>query len=230
MNIEEALNSFRDGKFVLLHDGKDRENEVDLIIAAQYIKPEHIAIMRKEAGGLICIAMDYDIASSLGLKYMHDILKNEFDGLVYNNTPYGEKPSFSITINHINTYTGVTDKDRALTISMLSKICSLPNSNKRELFFANFKTPGHVHLLIARKGLLNERNGHTELAITLAKMAGVLPLVVICEMLDDKTNEALSLEKAIIYAKNNNLAIIEGRDIKEAFRLSNYDYKIGYSS
>ncbi len=231
MNIEEVLNSFRNGKFVLLHDDKNREDEVDLVIAAQYIKPEHITIMRKDAGGLICLAIDYDIASILGLKYMHDILKKEFNGLVYNNAPYGDRPSFSITINHINTYTGVTDRDRAFTISSMSNICSSRNTNKRELFFTNFKSPGHLHLLIASKGLLDERNGHTELSITLAKMAGVLPLVVICEMLDDNTNGALSLEKAREYAKKNNLAIVEGRDIKEAFRSGIYrDDKIRRSS
>lgn len=224
MDIEKALNSLREGRFILLHDGNEREDEVDMIIPAQYIKPEHIAIMRRDAGGLICLAIDHPTASSLGLRYMHDILQ-EYNELIYRNTPYGEEPSFSITINHKDTYTGVTDNDRALTISSMSNICKLVKDgyNAKDKFLSDFKAPGHVHLLIARKGLLDERNGHTELSIVLAMMAGITPAVAMCEMLDEQTHEALSIDKAKEYSNKHNLIILNANDVREALsRLNIY--------
>ncbi len=218
--IEDAVRSLRQGRFVLLHDGKDRENEVDMLIAAQFIRPEHVAIMRKDAGGLICLALSYEVASKLGLLYMHDILSiaaknsNTLSRMIYSYTPYGDKPSFSITVNHKDTYTGITDKDRALTIAEMANIAAkVINGNSNEgiaEFVSSFRSPGHVPLLIAAKGLLYERRGHTEMAIRLAEMAGLVPAVAICEMLDSSTYNALSVDKACNYARENGLCIIEG--------------------
>jgi len=218
--IEDAVRSLRQGRFVLLHDGKDRENEVDMLIAAQFIRPEHIAIMRKDAGGLICLALSYEVASKLGLLYMHDILSiaakdsNTLSRMIYSYTPYGDRPSFSITVNHKDTYTGITDKDRALTIAgMANIVAKVINGNSNEgvaEFVSSFRSPGHVPLLIAAKGLLYERRGHTEMAIRLAEIAGLVPAVAICEMLDSSTYNALSVDKAYKYAKENGLCIIEG--------------------
>ena len=207
---------------MLIYDGVDRENEVDLMLPAQFIKPEHIRVMRKDAGGLICLAIDYNLASILGLRYMHDILKDidELSRLVYDKTPYGDKPSFSISINHKDTFTGISDRDRALTIHAMSKVAYTAlrdPSRAREEFFSNFKAPGHVPLLIARKGLIKERKGHTELSITLAKLADVLPMTVICEMLGDDNN-SLTLAKAEAYAKEHNLAMISYQEIIDAYK------------
>jgi 3,4-dihydroxy 2-butanone 4-phosphate synthase len=156
---------------------------------------------------------------------MHEILREEYKELVYNKTPYGEEPSFSITINHKDTYTGVTDKDRALTIRNMSNICRLAKDgyNARDKFFNEFKAPGHVHLLIARKGLLNERNGHTELSIALADMAGITPAVAMCEMLDEQTHEALSIEKAREYGAKHNIMLISADEVREYLRLNVYE-------
>ncbi|MEM2856738.1 MAG: 3,4-dihydroxy-2-butanone-4-phosphate synthase [Candidatus Nitrosocaldaceae archaeon] len=215
MNIDAALESFKSGNFLLLHDGSNREDEVDMIMLAEYVKPEHIAIMRKDAGGLICVALDYHISNILGLRYMHDILNGELKPLIYTLTPYGEKPAFSLTINHKDTFTGVTDRDRALTISRIGKICK--SKDIRGDFFSEFKSPGHVHLLIAREGLLKERNGHTELAIALTRLANTTPAVTLCEMLDDKTHGALSLSKARVYAEEHGLFILEAKEIRERY-------------
>ncbi len=219
-SIRDAIDALRQGKFVLLHDGKDRENEVDMLIAAEHVRPEHIAIIRKDAGGLICLALSYKVASSLGLTYMHDMLKRVADSnnilsrIIYSSTPYGDKPSFSITINHRDTYTGITDRDRALTISNMARVAAkVMNGNSGEgieEFASSFRSPGHVPLLIASKGLLAERRGHTEMAIRLAEVAGIAPAVAICEMLDSSTYTALSLDKAYKYARVNELCIIEG--------------------
>src|SRR5579883_2102476 len=106
MYLEEALNSLRRGEFVLLHDGDSRENEVDMVVAADFITPEHIARMRRDAGGLICLSVDHAFAKEIGLRYMHDILSSSqgIDAgskeMIIGKAPYGDRPSFSISINH----------------------------------------------------------------------------------------------------------------------------------
>ena len=188
--IEEAIDTLSDGKFVLVHDDKGRENEIDMIIAAEYITPKNIATMRNDAGGLLCLAISNEITTKLGLTYMHDIIQSlssinpVFSKLTYGKAPYGDKPSFSITVNHRDTYTGITDIDRALTISKMAEICKKIDSGGVEEFAKNFRTPGHVPILIASKGLLEERRGHTELCVYLAQMSKLVPALVIFEMLD----------------------------------------------
>jgi len=210
----------------LIHDDTNRENEVDLVASSEKITPKHISIMRKDAGGLICTAITKELSIRLGLPFMHDILKifgrtNQSISLINKDiSPYGDKPSFSITINHVNTYTGITDFDRALTISSLANICKeldeagdKRNEKIIENFQNNFRAPGHVHILIASKGLLNERKGHTEMSIFLTKIANVTNTATICEMLDPINYKSLSYTDACKYAQENNLVIIEAKDL-----------------
>lgn len=225
--IYEAVTSLRNGNFVLIHDDDNREDEVDLVISSSSLTPEHIAVMRKDGGGLICTAISKELSAKLGLPYLYDVL-NIFGNanrtiaqINQNSSPYGDKPSFSITLNHNNTYTGITDYDRALTISSLADICSEltattdPNIQKKTLekFQNSFRTPGHVPILIASKDLLNERKGHTEMSIFLTKIANISNITTICEMLDPHNYKALSYKDAVEYAKNNNLVIIEAKEL-----------------
>lgn len=217
----------REGNFVLIHDDDNREDEVDMVISSQHITPKHIATMRKDAGGLICTAVSKEISTKLGLPFIYDVLNifgtaNKTISLInQNSSPYGDKPSFSITLNHVNTYTGITDNDRALTISSLANICSELNKNIDlngqktilEKFQMNFRTPGHVPILIACKGLLNERKGHTEMSIFLTKIANMTNVTTICEMLDPLNYKALSYKDAVEYAKENDLIIIEAKEL-----------------
>jgi 3,4-dihydroxy 2-butanone 4-phosphate synthase len=218
--IEEAIDTLSDGKFVLVHDDKGRENEIDMIIAAEYITPKNIATMRNDAGGLVCLAISNEITTKLGLTYMHDIIQSlssinpVFSKLTYGKAPYGDKPSFSITVNHRDTYTGITDIDRALTISKMAEICKKIDSGGVEEFAKNFRTPGHVPILIASKGLLEERRGHTELCVYLAQMSKLVPAVVICEMLDSTTHRALSINKAKEYADIKGITLLEAGQLK----------------
>ncbi|MDE1815631.1 MAG: 3,4-dihydroxy-2-butanone-4-phosphate synthase [Thaumarchaeota archaeon] len=221
MSLEEALASLRRGDFVLLHDGNTRENEVDMVVAADFITPEHIARMRQDAGGLICLSVNYAFAKSLGLSYMHDILSSsqsvdaDSKNMIIGKAPYGDRPSFSISINHKNTYTGVTDKDRALTMSEMAQLYKSQDKNKKQAFNSSFKTPGHVPVLIASEGLLSNRLGHTEMSVYLATLAGLSPVTVICEMLDSETYGALSSEKAKEYAKQNAMPYFDGSKLVE---------------
>lgn len=219
--VEDAVRALRDGKFILIHDSESRENEVDMVKAAQYISPQDVATMRNDAGGLICLAVSDEIASKLKLTFMHNLLhfasKNNpsLSKIISSLAPYGDRPSFSITVNHVDTFTGITDIDRALTITKMSEICSdIDNYGKYE-FSKKFRSPGHVPILIAAKELLKERSGHTELSIRLMKLALLIPAVVICEMLDSDTGGALKVDKAIEYSKRFNIPLVESLQIKE---------------
>ena len=184
------------------------------------ISPKHIATMRKDAGGLICTAISKDIATKLGLPFIYDVLNifgptnQTISSINSNSSPYGDKPSFSVTLNHINTYTGITDLDRALTISSLANICNDLSDYQKdqkttiEKFRSSFRTPGHVPILISSKGLLNERKGHTEMSIFLTKIANITNVTTICEMLDPHSYKAMSYQDAVEYAKENDLVII----------------------
>ncbi len=224
-NLIDAVNALQKGEFVLLHDSKSRENEVDMVVAAQFITPSYVARMRMDAGGLLCLAVRHDIASKLGLLYMHDIMHMLSNvnpimaELANGKSPYGDKPAFSIAINHKETYTGITDSDRALTIAEMAKVCSkaLNGSDAKSEFVSEFRAPGHVPILIASQGLLSERLGHTELAVYLTQLAELIPVAVICEMLDGSTYKALSVDRAIQYAREKNIAMVEGSELKTHF-------------
>ena len=215
MSLESGLQSLKRGEFVLLFDSAGRENEIDMVVAAEFVTPEHVARMRQHAGGLLCIAIGNDFGNSLGLRYMHDILAESSTDkeMIMGLAPYGDRPTFSISINHYQTYTGITDKDRSLTIQEMAKIFNVDNKKKK--FVSSFKTPGHVPLLLASKGLLETRQGHTEMSIYLTKLAGLTPVTAICEMMDAETYTALSVEKAEKYAKQNAIPLIDGKELLE---------------
>jgi len=219
MSLESAISSLKRGEFVLLYDSAGRENEIDMVVAAEFVTPEHIARMRQHAGGLLCLAIDDNFAKNLGLEYMHKILSNSesFDSytkeMIMGLAPYGDHPTFSISINHYQTYTGITDRDRALTIREMANLYKIDNQKKK--FISSFKTPGHVPLLIASNGLLAKRQGHTEMSVYLTQLANLTPVTAICEMMDSETYSALSVEKAQKYAKQNAIPFIDGKELLE---------------
>jgi len=219
MSLQEAISSLRKGDFILLHDESTRENEVDMVVAADLVIPEHISRMRQDAGGLICLSINYTFATSLGLNYMHDILFNsqnmdvDAKRMIIGTAPYGDRPSFSISINHMSTFTGITDRDRAFTMSEMARLYKNGSKNKKEVFNSAFKTPGHVPLLIASEGLLSNRLGHTEMSVYLTTLAGLSPVAAICEMLDSETYTALSIEKAKKYAQENAIPYFDGGEL-----------------
>jgi 3,4-dihydroxy 2-butanone 4-phosphate synthase len=224
MTFDSAISSLKQGEFVMIHDSDGRENEIDLVAAAQFITPEHIARMRQHAGGLICLAIDDLMAQKLQLKYMHEILSksNDIDidskKMIMGTAPYGDHPTFSIHINHKQTYTGITDMDRALTIKEMTKLYD--SDDPKADFISSFKTPGHVPVLLASNGLLSSRTGHTEMSIYLTKLAKLSPITTICEMMDSETYSALSVKKAEKYAKQNAIPFIDGKELLEFARVN----------
>jgi 3,4-dihydroxy 2-butanone 4-phosphate synthase len=205
----------------MIHDDKSRENEVDLVIAAQYVRPRDISQLRNMAGGMICLAISNDVASKLELTFMHEILEkvstkdSTLSKIILGNARYGDRPSFSISINHIQNYTGITDLDRAFTVKEMSKVCAQIDNGGKDQFVRCFRTPGHVPLLIEASGLLEERLGHTELAVHLMKLANLVPSVVICEMLDSISYRALTVDKAIEISRREKIPMLEANQIKQ---------------
>lgn len=210
-DFEAALRRFSSGVPAVIHDGDGREGECDIVFPAEHASPERIAKLRMDAGGLICVAVHPESAHRLGLGFMGDILLHAqsfpLKKLIAGTMPYGGRSAFSISINHRGTFTGVTDKDRSLTIREFGALAKKP---ERERFEAEFHTPGHVPLLIGAEGLLSERKGHTELALSLCLESRA---AVLCEMLDWRTGKALSCGDAEGYAEKNGFMFLEGEEI-----------------
>ena len=223
MTFDSAISSLKQGEFVMIHDSDGRENEIDMVVAAEFVTPEHIVRMRKHAGGLICLAIDNLLAEKLQLKYMHNMLSlsdqldDESKNMIMGTAPYGDHPTFSIHINHKQTYTGITDRDRALTIKEMANLYE--SDEPKTDFISSFKTPGHIPVLLASNGLLSSRTGHTEMSIYLAKLAKLFPITTICEMMDSETYSALSVKKAEKYAKENAIPFVAGKELLEFARV-----------
>lgn len=225
MSLEKAIEATRNGKMVLLFDAEDREGETDLVIPALNVTPSDVFRMRRDAGGLICVAIHATAAERLGLPFISDILrsvsKNGHKSLLTliekkGDITYDSRSSFSLWVNHRKTFTGITDNDRALTITRVGEAVQQVMNGKNIDFGAEFRSPGHVALLRAASGLLNERRGQTELSIQLAEMSGINPSMVVCEMLDGNTGKALSKQDAKKYAIKFDMPFLEGKDILEA--------------
>jgi 3,4-dihydroxy 2-butanone 4-phosphate synthase/GTP cyclohydrolase II len=163
--IEEAIEDIRQGKMVVVVDDPDRENEGDLTIAAQFATPEAINFMAKEGRGLICLALTPDRCDELGLDLM--AAKNESSF----------KTAFTVTIEaREGVSTGISAHDRARTV----QVAIDPKARPHDLV-----QPGHIFPLKAKKGGVLERTGQTEAGVDLARLAGVLPAAVICEVMND---------------------------------------------
>jgi len=222
MSLDKALETIRNGKMILLFDSEDREGETDFVIPAINTTPADVALMRRDGGGLICVAIHGKAADKLGLPFMSDVLRSvsknshkSLSSLVekQGDISYDSRSSFSLWVNHRENFTGITDIDRAFTIRKVGETVERVLNGEIINFGDEFRSPGHVALLRAAAGLLSERRGQTELSIELALKAGVSPSMVVCEMLDEKTGKALSKEDAIKYSIAHKIPFVEGKDL-----------------
>ncbi len=222
--IENALIHLREGGLVLVYDSDDRERETDMVFPSEMMTFDIIGTMRRDAGGLICTGIRSEEAMELGLPFLADVFADAakdfpvLSGLSPHDIPYDIKSAFSLTINHRETYTGITDIDRALTVRELAMLAGSdldPQAKKKELG-KHFRAPGHTQLLRTSDKLLENRFGHTELTVALMVMAGLRPVATMCEMMGDD-GKALSKEKAQAYADERGLVFLEGREIIEAW-------------
>jgi 3,4-dihydroxy 2-butanone 4-phosphate synthase len=210
-SVADAVAALAGGEPVLVHDFADREGETDLVYPADAVTAADVARLRNDAGGLVCVALDAAVADAWSLPFLADAVDHPAtDG----RPSYDERSSFSLSVNHRETRTGVTDGDRATTIRALGEGAEEPAGTA---FAETFRSPGHVHLLRAAPSLA-ERRGHTELAVALVREAGRSPAAVVCEMLDGESGGALSVADARAYARRHGLAYVEGEDVVAEFQ------------
>ncbi|WP_292485304.1 3,4-dihydroxy-2-butanone-4-phosphate synthase [Methanohalobium sp.] len=228
--VRKVIDAAKNGQIFLLYDSEGREGETDLTIPAKSITPADVKWMRKDGGGLICTAIDFCASNNFGLPFMADILKeasrtnNSLKSIVEQSgdLEYDTRSSFSLWVNHRDTRTGIPDNDRSLTINKLGEAVQKTLNGEDFDFGAEFRSPGHVAILKAAEGEVNKRMGQTELSIAIAKMSGITPAMVVCEMLDDNNGKALSKDGAMDYARKHNLVFVEGKDILKAYRSWNF--------
>ncbi|HEV2062855.1 MAG TPA: bifunctional 3,4-dihydroxy-2-butanone-4-phosphate synthase/GTP cyclohydrolase II [Solirubrobacteraceae bacterium] len=190
--VEEAIEDIRAGKMVVVCDDEDRENEGDLTLAAQFATPEAINFMAKEGRGLICLSLTPDRCDELGLELM--AAKNE--------SPF-ETP-FTVSIEaREGVTTGISAADRARTI----QVAIDPRSRPSDLV-----QPGHVFPLKAKRGGVLERTGQTEAAVDLARLAGLIPAGVICEIMNDDGTMA-RVPDLVDYCDRHGLKMITVADL-----------------
>jgi 3,4-dihydroxy 2-butanone 4-phosphate synthase/GTP cyclohydrolase II len=190
--IEEAIEDIRRGKMVVVCDGEDRENEGDLVMAAQFATPEAINFMAKEARGLICLALTPQRCDELGLDLM--AAKNE--------SPL--QTAFTVTIEASEgVSTGISAHDRAHTI----QVAIDPHTTPEDL-----SQPGHVFPLKAKEGGVLERTGHTEASVDLARLAGLIPAGVICEVMNEDGTMA-RVPDLVPYCDRHGLKLITVADL-----------------
>ena len=164
-SVEEIVADFKAGRLVIIMDDEDRENEGDLIMAAELATPEAVAFMIRQAGGIICVPMEENRLARLDLPQM-----------VTSNSE-SHRTAFTVSVDLIaGTTTGVSSGDRAATIRALADARSEPR---------DFARPGHIFPLRSRRGGVLVRTGHTEAAVDLCRLAGLQPAGVICEVMND---------------------------------------------
>lgn len=195
--IEEAIEDIKIGKMVIVVDDEGRENEGDLVIPAENVSGETINFMITNAKGLLCVAIEDTIAKELKLNPM-----------VEKNTDNHET-AFTVSVDYKDTTTGISAFERAITIKNL---VSSKNEN-------DFRRPGHVFPLIAKKNGVLDRIGHTEASVDLAKLAGFKGVAAICEIVKDDGNMARR-DDLILFSKKYDLKIVTIEDLIK-YRMEN---------
>jgi 3,4-dihydroxy 2-butanone 4-phosphate synthase / GTP cyclohydrolase II len=196
--IEEVLEDIKTGKMIVVVDDEDRENEGDLLMAAEKVTPNDVNFMAAHGRGMICVPLSSEYAYRLDLPLM--VEKNN----------EGMGTAFTVTVDHKISTTGISAFERANTIKELANPKSKP---------ADFKRPGHIFPLVARAGGVLNRSGHTEAAVDLAKLAGLSPAGVICEIMNDDGTMA-RVPQLMEYVKIHGLKIITIAEIIK-YRMKN---------
>lgn len=191
--IEEAIEDIKDGKMIVVVDDENRENEGDLIIAAEKATPENINFMTKFARGLICVPMTGERLKELKIEKM-----------VNDNTDPKET-AFTVSIDHKDCTTGISAYERAMTIKKL-----IEKDTKAD----DFTKPGHIFPLVAKEGGVLKRAGHTEAAVDLAKLSNTGDTGVICEIMNEDGTMS-RVPELLEFSKKHNLKIITIADLIE---------------
>lgn len=193
--IPEAIEAFKNGEFLIVMDDEDRENEGDLIIAAELISQEKMAFLVRHSSGYVCVPLSAERAEKLELPPM------------FANKTDKHGTNYTVTCDYgIGTTTGISAHDRALTANKLASSESKP---------AEFIRPGHILPLRAAPGLLKTRRGHTEAAVQLCELSNLQPAGVICELVRDQDGLMLRLDDCIEFSNTHNIKLINIKQLVE---------------
>ncbi len=196
--IEQALEDIRNGKIILAIDDPERENEGDMICAAEFATQQNVNLMASEAKGLICMPMSGDLCDRLGL-----------DQMVTNNTD-NHCTAFTVSIDHVDTTTGISAAERSVTAMKTVEDGAKPS---------DFRRPGHMFPLRAREGGVLVRDGHTEATVDLCRLAGLKPCGLCCEIMrEDGT--MMRTSELLKFAERLDLTVITITDLIE-YRMRN---------
>ena len=196
-SVEEALEELRRGRIVLVTDDPDRENEGDMICAAEFATQENINFMACHAKGLICTPMSAALAGRLGLSQM-----------VSENTD-NHSTAFTVSVDHVDTTTGISAAERGYTMRSLTEEGTKPQDLRR---------PGHVFPLVARHGGVLVRNGHTEATVDLMRLAGLKECGICCEIMEED-GTMMRTENLWKLAKKYDLKFITIKDLQDYCRI-----------
>ena len=191
-SIEQALDALKNGKIIVVTDDADRENESDLVCAAQFATAENVNFMAKFARGLICMPMSEYYAEKLGLPQM-----------VTRNTDNHET-AFTVSIDSVKTTTGISAEERSTTALACVDERTAP---------ADLRRPGHMFPLLAKANGVLERNGHTEATVDLCRLAGLKECGLCCEIMRDDGTMMRGAE-ACDFARKHGLVIVSVRDLQ----------------
>ena len=195
--VEEALDELRAGKIILVTDDEDRENEGDFICAAEFATTENINFMAMHGKGLICMPMSQEYVKKL-----------RFPQMVQENTDNHET-AFTVSIDHVSTTTGISAAERSITVMKCVSDDAKPE---------DFRRPGHMFPLLAKKNGVLERNGHTEATVDLCRLAGLKECGLCCEIMrEDGT--MMRTPQLWEMAKEHNLTFITIRDLQDYIRI-----------
>ncbi len=191
--IEEAIDAIARGEILVVVDDEERENEGDLVMAAEHVTPESIAFFLQHTAGYICAPITSERARELDLPLM-----------VASNTE-SQRTAFTVTVDYRHgTTTGISAFDRCATIQAMVDPTTRPGDLAR---------PGHINPLIARDGGVLKRAGHTEAAVDLARLAGLYPAAAICEIVDDKKTGMARVPELREFAREHGLLMISIADL-----------------
>ncbi len=227
--MEAAVDAFRAGNPVCLFDAENREGETDLLFPGQCAEAATMRQLRFDCGGLLFLAIGHEVGERFSLPYLQDLhmderLMNDYPvlrELQTDDLQYDTRSAFTLSINHRDTFTGITDRDRALTTRRFAELYSelSEDDDALEKLGKEFRTPGHIPVCRESEGGLSRRQGHTELAVGLARLAGMTPVVIGAEMLQPDGDLALPVDDARVWADERGIPFLTGKELMVALGL-----------
>ena len=232
--VEDAIRAFSQGNPVMVFDSDFREKETDLLWPATAATPAVMRRLRIDCGGLLFLAIGDEIGQMFDLPWLQDLhthpeLVNDnpvLSHLITNDLQYDTRSAFTLSINHRDTYTGITDRDRSLTTKRFGELSgslmekSISGEEAFKELGKEFRTPGHIPVCRESPGGLKSRQGHTELAVAIARLAGQVPATIGAEMLQPDGDGALSIKDARTYAAKHNIPMITGDDLLNVLNIN----------